>query len=226
MLNVAARKRIIALVVVVLILLCDQLIKFWVKTHMNLHETIIMVENWAQLFFTENKGMAFGWDFMGTYVLCVLRIVAVVYLVCFIDNAIKKQKSMGFVICLSMVLAGAAGNIFDNVFYGLIFSPSTPWHPASLIPFGEGYGEVFSGKVVDMFYFPIVDVILPDWMPINAGERFIFFSPIFNFADASISVGGAITVLFYHKTFSNMFEKSQKTEALSEGKKKTDDRKL
>ena len=204
-LNSMSKKRIIAIGVVILILFCDQIIKFWVKTNMALHEAIVMAENWAQLLFTENKGMAFGWDFMGTYFLCGLRIVAVCYLGYFINNAIKMKKSLGFVVCLSMVLAGAAGNIFDNIFYGLIFTESTPWQIASLVPFGEGYGDAFAGRVVDMFYFPMIDVILPDWVPFNGGERFIFFSPIFNFADASISVGGAMIVLFYPRTFSAMF---------------------
>ena len=195
-----------AIAVVLLVLFCDQYIKFLVKMNMTLHESISMIGDWAILYFTENQGMAFGLDFMGgTLVLCLLRIVAVGVLGFYMNRAIKNGVPTGLVICMSLVLAGAAGNIFDNLFYGLIFTESTSYSVASLVPFGYGYGSLFSGRVVDMFYFPIINTVLPDWVPFKGGEPFVFFSPIFNFADSAITCGGLATVLFYHKRFSHYF---------------------
>ncbi len=151
--------------------------------------------------------MAFGMDFIGTFVLCGFRIIAVSLLCYGLAKVITRRAPIGFIVCLSLVTAGAAGNIFDNLFYGLVFSESTEYSIASFVPFGEGYGKFCSGKVVDMFYFPIIDTILPEWIPFRGGHRFIFFAPIFNFADAAISCGGFALVVFYRKTFSVYFDK-------------------
>ncbi len=201
------RKRIIAASVVILVLFCDQLIKILVKTGMTLHSAIMLCGTWAQLYFTENKGMAFGMDFIGTYLLCGFRIIAVSLLSYGLAKVITKRAPIGFIICLSLITAGAAGNIFDNLFYGLIFSESTEYSVASFVPFGEGYGNFCGGKVVDMFYFPLIDTILPEWVPLKGGQRFIFFAPIFNLADAAISCGGFVLVVFYRRTFSFYFDK-------------------
>ena len=169
---------------------------------MPLHSSINMIGEWAILFFTENKGMAFGWDFIGTTFLTLFRVFAVVVLVLYMLQLIKRNFSLGYIVCVALVLAGATGNIIDNLFYGLIYTESTPWEAASLVPFGTGYGGFLEGKVVDMFYFPIIDTTLPQWLPLKGGERFIFFSPIFNFADAAITCGGIDILLFYRKAFS------------------------
>lgn len=205
----AQKQRVTAVCVILLILFCDQLIKYLVKTSMSLYESVSMAGNWAILYFTENKGMAFGVDFMGTFFLCLVRIVAVVLLAYYLSKAIKKNVPTGLIICLSLVLAGAAGNIFDNMFYGLIYSESTPYSVASLVPFGHGYGQLFTGRVVDMFYFPIIQTTWPDWFPFWGGHRFVFFSPIFNFADSAITCGGFAAVIFYHKTFSKYVGKGK-----------------
>jgi signal peptidase II len=198
-----------AVIVVILILFCDQLIKYLVKTSMTLHESIHLAGDWAQLFFTENKGMAFGMDFMGTFVLTLLRIVAVAFLVYFIHQMIKRRCSTGFLICMAMVLAGAAGNIIDNIFYGLIYTESTDFQVSSLVQFGQGYGGLFEGKVVDMFYFPIIRTTWPDWIPIWGGENFVFFSPIFNFADAAITTGAFLIIFCYPRTFSRLLKEME-----------------
>lgn len=196
--------------VVILILFCDQYIKYLVKTSMTLHESVHLIGDWAQLFFTENKGMAFGMDFVKTSVLTILRIVAVVYIVYFIHLIIKRQYPWGFLVCTAMVLAGAAGNILDNIFYGLIYTESSDSQIASLVSFGQGYGSIFGGKVVDMFYFPIIHITWPDWIPMIGGNDFIFFSPIFNLADAAITVGAFIIIFCYPHTFSKFFKSMDK----------------
>lgn len=182
--------------VVFLVLIVDQWIKIAVKTNMYMHEKI-RVTDWFYLYFTENRGMAFGWEFFDKIFLSSFRIVAVALITFYLIKLIRKGAPMGYVICLSLVLAGAAGNIIDSVFYGLIFNnPPAPF-VAHFVPFGTGYEDVLMGHVVDMFYFPIIDTCWPQWIPVVGGEHFIFFSPIFNFADAAISCGVIALLIFY-----------------------------
>lgn len=187
----------LSLVIIISVLVIDQIIKIWVKTNMFWHESI-HITDWFYLFFTENNGMAFGMEIFGKLFLTSFRIIAVGFIAWYLIKIIKKgEAKTGFIVCLSLIFAGAAGNIIDSVFYGLIFNESTVSSVAQFVPIGEGYDKLFYGKVVDMFYFPIIDTHWPMWMPVIGGEHFIFFSPIFNFADAAISCGIIALLLFY-----------------------------
>ena len=131
----------------------------------------------------------------------------------YISRLIKKSNvRMGYLVCLALVTAGAAGNIFDSMFYGLVYSESTPYEVSSFVGWGNGYAPFLMGKVVDMFYFPLIETDLPQWLPIWGGDHFIFFSPIFNFADSCISVGVVILLLFYRKELSQISFSSDKNE--------------
>ena len=188
----------ISFLIVFLVLIIDQIIKISVKTSMYFHESI-RVSDWFYIYFTENNGMAFGLEIFAKLFLTIFRIVAVILITWYIAKLVRQPKKVktGYIVCLSLVLAGAIGNIIDCVFYGEIFSESTRTQIASFVPMGEGYSDWLHGKVVDMFYFPIIDTYWPDWMPLVGGEHFIFFSPIFNFADAAISCGIIALLIFY-----------------------------
>ena len=205
----ATKKRLAALAVIALILCIDQALKIWVKTHMCTGESIRMAD-WAYIAFIENKGMAFGMSFVGTWLLSLFRLAAIGLLGFALWRIIGRNSgSWGFVLLLAMVLAGAAGNIIDNVFYGLIFSDSNGLTPASLVPLGQGCGSLMEGKVVDMFYFPIIDTNWPQWMPVVGGDHFVFFSPVFNFADAAITTGGILLVVCYYKTLNRLLARKK-----------------
>lgn len=186
--------------IIALVLIIDQWIKFYIKTHFMLHESY-EVTSWFYLLFTENDGMAFGWNLFNKLFLTSFRIIAVAFIAYYVIKLIcrKVQVQTGYIVCLALVTAGAAGNIFDCIFYGLIFNESTPWSVASLVPFGEGYSGLFTGKVVDMLYFPLFSWTWPEGIPVFGGMHCVFFSPIFNFADASISCGIIAILLFYRK---------------------------
>ncbi|MBO5250657.1 MAG: lipoprotein signal peptidase [Bacteroidaceae bacterium] len=184
--------------IVIAVLVIDQIIKIWVKTHMYWHESI-RITDWFYIFFTENNGMAFGMEIFDKLFLTSFRILASIGIIYLLRKFIKQGYKTGFIVCVSLILAGAVGNIIDCLLYGEIFSESTHSTLATFVPFGEGYSEWFYGKVVDMFYFPIIETNWPEWMPFVGGEHFIFFSPIFNFADASISCGIIAIILFYGK---------------------------
>ncbi len=202
----------VACIIVLLILIIDQIIKIEVKTNMYLHESI-HITDWFYIYFIENEGMAYGMTFINKLVLTLFRIVAVVVIGYYLIMQIRKDVSWGYIICIVLVLAGAAGNIIDCLCYGQIFEASTNSSIADFVAWGEGYAPIFYGKVVDMFYFPIIDTNLPDWLPIWGGEHFIFFSPIFNFADSCISVGVVLLLLFFRKELSNIsFTKNTDTE--------------
>ena len=178
----------VAALVVVAILLIDQAIKIWVKTSMTLHESI-HVFDWFYITFIENMGMAFGMQLGSKIVLSLFRVVAITALVYYIRSEVKKNAKTGYVICLAMVLAGAIGNLIDSMFYGLIFNESSPFYVSYFVPFGTGYA----------FYFPIIETDWPSWIPLIGGDHFVFFSPVFNFADTSISVSVVLLLLFYRE---------------------------
>ncbi len=190
----------LAALIVLVVLVIDQVIKICVKTGMYLHESI-HVTDWFYIYFTENNGMAFGMEIIGKLFLSLFRIVAVVLIAWYLTRVVKQKPRVknGYIVCLSLILAGAVGNIIDCVFYGEFFSASTHTDIATWVSMGQGYADWLHGRVVDMFYFPIIDTYWPDWMPFVGGEHFIFFSPIFNFADAAISCGIIALLLFYSR---------------------------
>lgn len=193
------------------ILLTDQVIKILVKTSMSLHESI-RITDWFYISFIENSGMAFGMELGSKLVLSLFRIVAISFLAYYISLEVKRRARTGYIVCLAMVLAGAAGNLIDCMFYGLVFHASSDFYVSYFVPFGSGYAPFLMGKVVDMFYFPLIETEWPAWMPLVGGDHFVFFSPVFNFADASISVGVVLLLLFYHKEISRISLKSEKAD--------------
>ncbi len=192
------KRSLIAVADVLGVIIIDQLIKFDIKTTFLLHEDFCVAGDWFHILFTENRGMAFGMQFVGTMFLALFRIVAIGFFCLVLARLIKRKAPYGVIVCVAMIIAGASGNIVDNMFYGLIFTESTPFSLAQLVPMGQGYGSFMSGKVVDMFYFPLFT--WPDWMPLVGGNT--FFGAIFNFADAAISCGAVALLLFYYKYIS------------------------
>jgi signal peptidase II len=189
-------------IVVFLVLLIDQTTKIIVKTNMVLGQEIFVLGNWFRIFFIENEGMAFGMQFSGEYgklVLSIFRIVAVIFIGWYIHKLIKQGAHRGLIVCISMIMAGAIGNIIDSAFYGMIFTHSFG-RIAELFPEGGGYASFLHGHVVDMLYFPILTGTFPDWLPFWGGQPFIFFRPVFNVADTSITLG-VITLLVFQKRF-------------------------
>ena len=203
--------------IVSVILIADQWLKFWVKTNMVIGEEIPLFGDWGILHFIENPGMAFGWKFGGEWgklALSLFRILAVGLLIYYIRVLIREKVKFGLLVCFALILAGAIGNIIDSAFYGLLFSAST-YHatvPAEFLPEGGGYGGFLLGKVVDMFYFPLFRGTFPDWLPFWGGEPFLFFRPVFNLADSAITVGIGAMLLFYRDFFSNPPDPKRRTE--------------
>ena len=209
-----------ALLVIVLVLLTDQVLKVWVKTHFFLGEYIPMFgdnSSWAYLQFVENKGMAFGLEFggeAGKLLLTLFRMVAVVAIGWVLRWMVREKQSGTRIISLALIFAGALGNIIDSAFYGMIFNDSTDGIARFLPPDG-GYAGFLQGRVVDMLYFPLVSGRFPDWLPIWGGETFLFFRPVFNIADASISIGVILYILFQKRFHEG--DHAQKTETDAPG---------
>ena len=194
-----------AVAIVVAILLIDQIIKIEVKTNMTLGEAK-RVTDWFYIEFIENNGMDYGMKFINKLVLSLFRLFAIGFIGYYLAKIIKKNVApLGYIVLIAMVLAGAAGNLIDCLFYGLIFDASTPFTVSQFVPFGEGYSTFLHGKVVDMFYFPIIQTTWPEWVPYFGGSEYVFFSPVFNFADACISVGVVALLLFYRKQLEVLF---------------------
>ncbi len=198
-----ARRGWLAATIVVAILVVDQVIKIWVKTHMTLHEQIEIL-SWFKIVFIENNGMAYGMEIGSKLVLSIFRIIAISALVYYIAGQVRKKARWGYIACLSMITAGAAGNIIDSMFYGLVFNASSEYYVSYFVPFGNGYAPFLMGKVVDMFYFPLIVTTWPDWVPMVGGQTYVFFSPVFNFADSAISVGVVWLLLFYRREVSEI----------------------
>ena len=205
----------LAALITVAILLVDQIIKIWVKTSMPLHDSI-HVTDWFYITFIENMGMAFGMQLGSKIILSLFRIAAISFLSYYIWKQVKQNARTGYIVCLSMVLAGAAGNLIDCMFYGLIFNESSPNYVSYFVPFGTGYAPFLMGKVVDMFYFPLIETEWPTWVPMVGGDHFVFFSPVFNFADASISVSVVLLLLFYREEISKISVKKEEEEKVED----------
>ncbi len=190
--------------IIITVLLVDQVSKVLVKTNMTLGQSIPVLGDWFIIHFTENAGMAFGFEFSGQYgklILSIFRILAVGFITVYLAQIVKKGASAGLITCVSLILAGALGNIIDSVFYGVVFSASYFNQAAVAFPEGGGYAALLHGNVVDMLYFPLIQTTLPSWFPFWGGEEFIFFRPVFNVADSSITMGVFILLVFQRRFF-------------------------
>lgn len=197
--------------IIPLIVLADQLVKWTVKLNMQLYQCIELTD-WMKIVFTENKGMAFGMQFIGTWGLALFRIVAICFFVSKLRHLLRHRHPAGFLVGLSLIVAGAAGNLIDNTFYGLIFTESTTQAVAQLTALGTGYGHVLTGRVVDMFYFPLFQ--WPQWMPLLGGGT--FFGAIFNVADAAISCGTLYLLCMHSRRLMSLFDSELYATVMSE----------
>jgi signal peptidase II len=202
-----------SLFIIFLILLFDQAVKFWVKTTMYVGQEFKVLGDWFIIHFTENYGMAFGMEFGGDYgklILSVFRLAFVIGIIWYVYKITRKKYDPLYITTLSLIIAGALGNLFDSAFYGLIFN-SSDYQVASLFPSEGGYSSFLHGRVVDMLYFPLIEGVFPSWVPVWGGEEFIFFRPIFNIADSAISIG-----IFLWIAFQKRFVKNEEQNKLAE----------
>lgn len=207
-----------SILIILGILIIDQVLKIIIKTNMSLYEQNPVFGNWFIIHFVENKGMAFGMNLPGNYgkiILSLFRLVAIVAIGFYLRHLIKLNAHPGLLITLSMIMAGAIGNMIDSAFYGLIFSESTPYQVATMFPEGGGYQKFMHGQVVDMFYFPVVNGVYPDWVPRLGGQAFVFFRPVFNIADASISIAVVILLIYQKRFFKHLDDNKEKVEEKS-----------
>ena len=191
------------IIVTLFVLTADQWLKIWVKTHMYWSQEFPVIGDWFYIHFTENKGMAFGMEFGGDWgklALSLFRIIAVCGIGYYLFKVIPKNAHKGLKICVALIFSGAIGNILDSAFYGIIFNESLN-QIATFLPEEGGYAPFLHGWVVDMFYFPLIEGNFPDWFPFWGGEHFLFFRPVFNIADASISFGIGLIFLFNKRFF-------------------------
>jgi signal peptidase II len=212
-------RRTLALLIIFAVLIADQIFKIWIKTHLTMGQTLPVIDNWFLIRFIENPGMAFGIDLpgdLGKPALTLFRIIAVIVISWYLRKLIRQKVPFGLIACVSLILAGAAGNIIDSAFYGLIFNESTFISTAKMFPEGGGYASFLYGRVVDMLYFPIINTHYPHWIPWLGGKELVFFRPIFNIADSSITTG-VIAILI----FQNRFFKHELSEAKSATDKET-----
>ena len=204
-----------SILIIVVILVADQTLKIWIKTTMMLGDEIVVFKNWFILHFVENNGMAFGFEFAGEYgkmFLTLFRLVAVAGIGWYLFKLAKqKELPFGFIVSISLILAGAIGNIIDSLFYGMIFQDSYG-QVSAIFPEGGGYSSFLHGRVVDMFYFPLIESRYPDWFPFIGGNPLVFFRPVFNIADSSITIGIFSILIFYRKYFNKVEEKSEEKE--------------
>ena len=198
------------ILLIALIVIADQSLKIWIKTTFYYGEERKVLGNWFRLYFIENEGMAYGWKFSGNWgkmALTIFRLGAVIFGTWYLGRIVKKGYHKGFIICAGLIYAGALGNLIDSLFYGMLFTGSTPDTLATMFPNGGGYAGFLHGQVVDMLYFPLLEnKTFPSWVPLWGGERFTFFSAIFNIADASISIGVITLLLFQKKLFRHHHE--------------------
>jgi signal peptidase II len=200
------KKSLQVILLIALIILADQVLKIYIKTHFYAGKEVMVFGNWFRLHFVENPGMAWGWKFGGEWgkiALTLFRLVAVIWGTFLIRGFIRKKEHPGFIICSALIYAGALGNLIDSMFYGLIFNYSNPLteNLAQFVPFGTGYGKFLQGYVVDMLYFPLCSGTWPSWLPFLGGGSYQFFQPVFNIADASISIGVILMLVFQKKFF-------------------------
>lgn len=211
--KVIGNKGAIAVIICLSVIIIDQIIKIWIKTSFYWGEDMEILP-WFHLKFIQNNGMAFGMELGSKLFLSLFRIIAVAAGIWYLTRICRKTSKipMGFIVCIALITAGAAGNIIDCTFYGMIFDNPLPRQIAHFVPWGEGYSSLFHGLVVDMFYFPLFSWTWPDWLPILGGQEFTFFDPVFNFADACISVGMIVMLVFYYKQLGSSLERNNKTE--------------
>lgn len=206
-----------SILLIFLVLLVDQVSKIWIKTHLVPGGEIVVFKNWFILHFIENNGMAFGIEFgnhIGKYLLSIFRLIAIGALIWYLSKLLKKETPFGLIACFSLILAGAIGNMIDGAFYGMIFN-----HPigevATLFPAEGGYSSFLQGRVVDMFYFPMIETHYPSWFPIWGGQEFLFFRDIFNVADSAVSIG-VVSIFIFHRHHFNDEKESEEVIAQEE----------
>lgn len=206
-------KGLLAAIIIVAVIVIDQVLKIWVKTHFYLGEELV-ITGWFRLLFIENNGMAFGMELGSKLFLTLFRLCLAIALIWYIWRISRyRVVAVGYIVCLALIVAGAIGNIIDCIFYGVIFNNPLPPEVATIFPADGGYASVFHGRVVDMLYFPLFSFTWPDWMPWIGGMVFEFFRPIFNFADAAITVGILTMILFYSKSLASPSQIEERQQA-------------
>jgi signal peptidase II len=195
-----------AVLFIILILFLDQVLKIWIKTHLLIGQEIPIFGKYGMIHFIENNGMAFGMEVggkPGKLILSIFRIIAIFGIGWYLSTLVRKKAHLGLILAVSAIMAGAIGNIIDSAFYGMIFSESFT-QPAILFPPGGGYSSFLHGRVVDMFYFPVINTHWPDWSPIKAGQSLVFFRPVFNLSDTAITCGVFSILLFQKRMFKGL----------------------